>query len=88
MFYTAKRRTGEVLKPGDQVTTFRGERWTFTACTHPRKVCVYRLVNPDGPNIYPNRQSQEFFASVLDVEISDPGTGEVTFALEEKGAAS
>lgn len=89
MEYIVKRRNGSVLKRGDTITIApgvnnEGEEWIFGGAYHPRKVYVYQMKDPDGPQFYPNKYSMEFYASVLDVEISDPETGEVTFALSSR----
>lgn len=89
MEYKVTRRDGTVLKRGDTVTiapggNSAGEEWIFGGAYHPRKVYVYQMADPDGPQSWPNKSSMEYYASVLDVEISDPRTGEVTFALSSR----
>lgn len=59
------------LQKGDVVQSFRNEDWTFQSVTHPRKIFVTQLEDPNGPKAWPNMSSREFFASVLNAGIWD-----------------
>ncbi len=59
------------LQKGDIVKTFRNARWTYQSTSHPRKIFVTYKYDPTGPDSWPNMESREFFASVLNAGIWD-----------------
>lgn len=68
--YRAYRADGTKVVKGDKLVT--GDRvWDFVSCTHPRKIFVENLEDPKGPRMWPNRMSQEFYASVFNLGIYD-----------------
>lgn len=71
MRFSAFNVHGKTLVKGDKVTDFRGMEWTFQSVTHPSKVFVTYMNDPEGPETYPNRESREFYASVLNLGIWD-----------------
>lgn len=59
--YVVKRLDGSIVRPGDDLTSFRGEPHKFYDCKHPRKVLV-----GTAPLAL-----QEYYPSVFDLIIEE-----------------
>lgn len=65
MSYVVKSKDGEVVKAGDIIRSFRGERATLISCSHPRRVYVQWNDDPYGA------RKQEYYPSVFDLTIQE-----------------
>lgn len=75
---------GHILAKGDKLRSAHrtDEIWTFQSVTHPRKVFVTSKEDENGPDSYPNMNSREFYAGVLNVGIWDVQYQDWTFEPE------
>lgn len=73
--FTVYHQDGTEVHEGDQITSFRGEPWTFGGCWHPRKIFVWWKKDPEGDDSYPNKRTMEYFASVFNLGIRDEESG-------------
>jgi len=80
--FIAVQRDGTTATKGDILYDGRNDPWTFQSVTHPRKVFVTHKHDTDGPDSWPNRESREFYANVLNVGIWDTERQEWTFHPE------
>lgn len=78
--FVAVRESGEILRKGDILVSFRNEDWTFQSVTHPRKVFVTAKEDPNGPNGWPNMASQEFYPNVFNLGIWDTQAQDWSFS--------
>lgn len=76
--FRAYRADGTQVHTGDVLGAADNE-WIFSSCTHPRKIYVGRLEDPNGPQTWPNKETREFYASVFDLGIYDVTDAEWTF---------
>lgn len=60
--YTAWTHDGKMLEGGEEITCFRGEKWVFDSCAHPRKIYARKA----GPG---EEWGQEFYPSVFELII-------------------
>jgi hypothetical protein len=54
---------GDEIKPGDRITSFRGEEFEFVDCIHPRKITVKHHPNSDWV--------RELFPTVFNLNIKE-----------------
>jgi hypothetical protein len=50
--YRTFRSDGTEVKPGDTITTFRGEEVTYTGCKHPRKIQTDMMGCEKYPSVF------------------------------------
>lgn len=59
-------QNGRPLEIGDELTTFRGKKWIYEGCSHPRKVYVYQ---GDKTASWPDKQEGEYYPTVFVPEL-------------------
>lgn len=70
--FVAVQQDGRILNKGDLIHATRtNDEWTYQSTTHPRKVYVTAMDDPNGPESWPNMASQEFYPRVFNLGIWD-----------------
>jgi hypothetical protein len=67
MLKTTHEKTGKLIKPGDEVTDFRGDKWTFCGASRAREIGRSGKVTAKREDGW----SQEFYDGVFSLIVEE-----------------